>query len=273
MRTIGIEGRCFVVTSNMCVREGAKHVSQKPRRNSCITEEGFEIALPPSPSAKKGTGASANPLAGHGAGSAARARRRSVFDEDGNEIVLGGPPPTHHKTAIPAPPSTTSAVIEEDEEENVERKGGIAADYLSRGGSSIVSPFGEVLAGPQWEDDEGIIYADVDLEDCVRGRLDLDAAGSYSRFVLPLLIFLFQYSLLLANSLLGFLMPDLISYDTFRFAVGRTHIPANHSAETIPSNSPSKAWIWIPCPTMRRRRRGPRSRITAHENVNCKYSI
>ncbi|KAI0457219.1 carbon-nitrogen hydrolase [Xylaria acuta] len=192
MRTIGIEGRCFVVSSNMCVREGVKHVSQKPRRNSCITEEGFEIALPPSPTAKKSSGAPVSPLAGHGAGSAARARRRSVFDEDGNEIVLGNPSihsPTH-KTAAAAtasaapllPPS--SAVIEEDEEENAEKggyEGGGREEFISRGGSSIVSPFGEVLAGPQWEDDEGIIYADVDLEDCVRGRLDLDAAGSYSR--------------------------------------------------------------------------------------------
>jgi nitrilase len=38
-----------------------------------------------------------------------------------------------------------------------------------------------VLAGPQWEDDEGIVCADVDFEDCIRGRLDLDTAGSYSR--------------------------------------------------------------------------------------------
>jgi nitrilase len=53
---------------------------------------------------------------------------------------------------------------------------------VSRGGSSIVSPFGDVLAGPQWEDDEGVIYADVDFDDCIRGRLDLDAAGSYSRY-------------------------------------------------------------------------------------------
>ncbi|TRX94657.1 hypothetical protein FHL15_004429 [Xylaria flabelliformis] len=137
VRTIGTEGRCFVVTSNMCVREGGKHVSQKPRRNSCITEEGFEIALPSSPT---------------------------------------------HKTTAAAPPSS-SAVIEEDEEETVGvgGKSGKDANFTSRGGSSIVSPFGEVLAGPQWEDDESIIYADVDLEDCVRGRLDLDTAGSYSR--------------------------------------------------------------------------------------------
>lgn len=54
-------------------------------------------------------------------------------------------------------------------------------EFTSRGGSAIVSPFGDVLAGPQWEDDEGIIYADVDFQDCIRGRLDLDTAGSYSR--------------------------------------------------------------------------------------------
>ncbi|KAI0865296.1 carbon-nitrogen hydrolase [Xylaria cubensis] len=142
IRTIGTEGRCFVVTSNMCVREGGgKHVSQKPRRNSCITEEGFEIALPSSP--------------------------------------------THKTTAAAAAPPSSSAVIEEDEGETVGvgvgGKGGKDANFTSRGGSSIVSPFGEVLAGPQWEDDESIIYADVDLEDCVRGRLDLDTAGSYSR--------------------------------------------------------------------------------------------
>ncbi|RWA09382.1 hypothetical protein EKO27_g5725 [Xylaria grammica] len=111
-----------------------------------------------------------SPLTGHGAGSASKPRRRSVFDEDGNEIVLSSPVESPNpKTAV-----SSSAVIEEDGEEEKPK-------FVSRGGSSIVSPFGDVVAGPQWEDDEGLIYADVDLEDCVRGRLDLDAAGSYSR--------------------------------------------------------------------------------------------
>ncbi|KAF2843752.1 carbon-nitrogen hydrolase [Patellaria atrata CBS 101060] len=54
-------------------------------------------------------------------------------------------------------------------------------EYASRGGSCIISPFGEVLKGPLWEVTDGLLAVDVDFEDCERGRLDLDVAGSYSR--------------------------------------------------------------------------------------------
>lgn len=57
-------------------------------------------------------------------------------------------------------------------------------DFASRGGSLIVGPTGEVFKGPLWEVDDGegtLIYADVDFDDCERGRLDFDSAGSYSR--------------------------------------------------------------------------------------------
>ncbi|KAH6608274.1 hypothetical protein Trco_004587 [Trichoderma cornu-damae] len=127
MRTVGIEGRCFVVSSNMCVRGDADSVDAGDRdvvpvagaawRGSAVPAEvgGFEFAVPPNP-----------PKVRHGR------RKSSPF-------------------------------------------------FLSRGGSSIVSPFGDVIAGPQWEDEDNLIYADIDLRDCIRGRLDLDAAGSYSR--------------------------------------------------------------------------------------------
>ncbi|KJZ74413.1 hypothetical protein HIM_06223 [Hirsutella minnesotensis 3608] len=126
VRTVGVEGRCFVVSSNMCVAE---------------------------PQARK----AAEPPTGH------RRRKSIVHDPDGNEIVLCCEDDGHQ-----------AGEAGEAGEARQSR-------YASRGGSCIVSPFGDVLAGPQWEDDEAIIFADVDMRDCIRGRLDLDTAGSYSR--------------------------------------------------------------------------------------------
>lgn len=54
-------------------------------------------------------------------------------------------------------------------------------DLACRGGSSIVSPQGEVLSGPLWDKENEMLITEVDFEDCLRGRLDLDVAGSYSR--------------------------------------------------------------------------------------------
>ena len=53
-------------------------------------------------------------------------------------------------------------------------------EILSRGGSAIISPLGEVLAGPLY-DQEGILYADLDLADVARGKLDFDVVGHYAR--------------------------------------------------------------------------------------------
>lgn len=75
----------------------------------------------------------------------------------------------------------------------------IGERYISRGGSCIVGPLGEVIAEPVWEsciDDklrsseststelsskDGLLIHEIDLDDCERGRLDMDVAGSYSR--------------------------------------------------------------------------------------------
>ena len=51
---------------------------------------------------------------------------------------------------------------------------------LSRGGSAIISPLGEVLAGPLY-DQEGILYAELDLAEIGRGKLDFDVVGHYAR--------------------------------------------------------------------------------------------
>jgi nitrilase len=225
LRTAAIEGRCFVISSNMCVRnptvastasktnghtttttttsssavhdevddnktDGADEpdpsplsrstsrpgstTTHRPRRNSCLTEEGFEIALPCSTTT---TSSSSH--------KEARPRRQSIFDEDGNEIVLcastgSGKRPA--STSKPHPTTiTTTSTSSNTATAGAAEIGGKEEAFSSRGGSAIVSPFGDVLAGPQWEDDNGIIYADADFDDCIRGRLDLDTAGSYSR--------------------------------------------------------------------------------------------
>lgn len=54
-------------------------------------------------------------------------------------------------------------------------------DPGKNGGACIVSPSGEVLAGPLEGNIEGIVYADVDLNACIRSRLVIDMGGHYNR--------------------------------------------------------------------------------------------
>jgi nitrilase len=51
---------------------------------------------------------------------------------------------------------------------------------VTRGGSCIVNPLGEVIAGPVY-DEEAVLTADIDLADTIRGKFDLDVVGHYAR--------------------------------------------------------------------------------------------
>jgi len=53
-------------------------------------------------------------------------------------------------------------------------------EEMSRGGSVIVSPLGEVLAGPLFGE-EGTLLAELDLGDLARARYDFDPVGHYAR--------------------------------------------------------------------------------------------
>ncbi len=55
-----------------------------------------------------------------------------------------------------------------------------APDPLCRGGSAIIGPLGEYLAGPLW-DEAGILYGHVDPGAITEARFDFDAVGHYSR--------------------------------------------------------------------------------------------
>ncbi|KAL4892746.1 carbon-nitrogen hydrolase [Aspergillus ambiguus] len=148
MRTAAFEGRTFVLSANQCVRANE---------------------LPAWITGQAAARAPAGPQ-----------RKHSVTHEGPHEIVW----PEGVNAAAVAPPAAAKAAAP-------------SSEYVCRGGSCIVGPQGEVLAGPIWEvsaDDEpddavedktavgdGLLVSEIDVEDCERGRLDLDVAGSYSR--------------------------------------------------------------------------------------------
>ena len=62
-------------------------------------------------------------------------------------------------------------------------------DVICRGGSLIVSPQGQLIAGPLWGE-EGVLIADLDLDEVIKSKLDFDVIGHYARNDL------FQFNLL-----------------------------------------------------------------------------
>jgi nitrilase len=53
-------------------------------------------------------------------------------------------------------------------------------EVLCRGGSAIVSPLGDYVAGPLY-DQEGILLADLDFGEIIRAKFDFDVTGHYAR--------------------------------------------------------------------------------------------
>jgi nitrilase len=208
MQTIGFESRAFVLSANQCQKRKhlpswiheeqpqfkktatAHHIkpSQPPvlkpslRRKSTITktEDNHEITWPlieadtivPEAFSPSTTSTS------HDRNTSSHqppqfSKSNSVFSSDSED---GGPV---HEICLPDKTTVRTTAEEEVPKRNVDSE---AEEFVSRGGSSIVSPFGKVLAGPLWEVTDGsVLSVDVDFEDCDRGRLDLDVSGHYSR--------------------------------------------------------------------------------------------
>ncbi|KAH8728080.1 carbon-nitrogen hydrolase [Phaeosphaeriaceae sp. PMI808] len=178
MRTIACEGRCVVVSANQCQRKkhlpdwisgGSKKVNgtsthvevqreqhgRVGRRRStfCKTEEGHEICIPIIESQNE----------------------NSSQPSDGNTSAIDSSPlPTEAVNGL-----HTNAAHESNSRSQPSSTDG--DEFVCRGGSSIISAFGEVIAGPAWELEDELLVTEVDFEDCERGRLDIDVAGSYSR--------------------------------------------------------------------------------------------
>ena len=194
MRTVGFEGRTFVLSANQCVKRKhlPKWIRQKiqsqvvhpstsstdglppliRRRTSTITkdEDGHEICWPSGDAHQ------------HDLNKAASLKTDAIVDESqsNNPYREKSSSPTRRRNSVITEtperheifwpnikPSINKAPIYEDDEE-----------FVSRGGSCIVSPFGEVLAGPIFDDESGLLIIEADFDDCERGRLDLDVVVS-----------------------------------------------------------------------------------------------
>ncbi|KAF6218038.1 hypothetical protein HO133_006450 [Letharia lupina] len=202
MQTIACEGRAVVLSANQCVRtknlpnwitgeqeakggegeaDSMKYsTDDKNRRRASIvtkTEDNHEITWPspdsklsskPTPPDNKTTnGTSPTHLITIPADSETVQIPNAVQIETPDNHVLALP--SSGTTRNQSSASTTQAQDTDDE-------------FVSRGGSCIISPTGSILAGPLWDvEDGGLLTATIDFEDCERGRLDLDVAGSYGR--------------------------------------------------------------------------------------------
>ncbi|KXL42319.1 hypothetical protein M433DRAFT_6229 [Acidomyces richmondensis BFW] len=169
MRTIGNEGRCFVLSAISCV----KKKNLPPWVNSVSSYASSACVAPDA--ATNGThSANRSPLSG---------RRRSTITVQEEK----------HKLVLPSADDSSSEAIAETPELIREARTALpltpgidtqdsGEEFACRGGSCIAGPQGNVIVEPLWEvEDDGLLICEADFDDCERGRLDLDVAGSYSR--------------------------------------------------------------------------------------------
>lgn len=170
MQTVACESRAYVLSANQCMKR--KHLPY------WIT--GKEGPKQDQEDLMKATAV----------GGTKKSRRSSSIvtkTEYNHEITWPCADPessADSKSADQTVPPHPDAVASEDEATETPQPQQESSDeeYVCRGGSCIISPTGVVLAGPLWEvEDDGLLIATVDFEDCERGRLDLDVAGSYGR--------------------------------------------------------------------------------------------
>lgn len=146
MKTIACEQRCWVVSGNQCIK-----TKDLP---SWVNGKGDAVG-----------GTEVNGTNGTAQSPAGMTRRRSSITTKTDE---------NHEIAW----RPKGATIEETQDAAVQED---PSEFASAGGSCIISPQGQTVAGPIWNKDEELLYAEIDFEDCDRGRLDFDASGHYSR--------------------------------------------------------------------------------------------
>ncbi|KAL8828415.1 MAG: hypothetical protein Q9170_006614 [Blastenia crenularia] len=213
MRTIACESRAYVLSANQCVRR--KHlpswilgvspgkaaqeqdptkkqlpIDSKYRETTSTSTNDFSIPKTPpiAPNTPQGI-ASPSPL--HIGSISSDDRHPSPLKQRSGRRRSSNlmPIPDNHFLALPSEEASVAEDADEppakpqQSQPSTTNESEDGEEFVSRGGSCIIGPTGDVLAGPLWEvEDAGLLIArDIDFDDCERGRLDLDVAGSYSR--------------------------------------------------------------------------------------------
>lgn len=110
-------------------------------------------------------------------------------------------------------------------------------DPTKTGGSTIINPRGDAIAGPLDGNTEGILYAEADLEATIRGRFVHDFGGHYNRADVFRLLVNSASPALLRN------LPEQENPPETRGSTGTLHTQApgvETTLRTIPSDSESK---------------------------------
>lgn len=71
-------------------------------------------------------------------------------------------------------------VKKNDYPEHLQKELSKETEIMCSGGSVIISPMGEVIAGPLFNE-EGMLTAEIDLGDLIKSKLDFDVIGHYAR--------------------------------------------------------------------------------------------
>ena len=161
MQTVAGEGRCFVLTANQCIK--------KKSLPEWITGVQEDKGGHTGPFRMKVTETLTNGASGGAA--AGRRLSMSMRTEENHEIAWRCKDAPIDESEVLETPEFGATHIDDDDGETI----------VSPGGSCIISPMGKALAGPVWEKIDELLYAEVDFDDCDRGRLDFDATGHYSR--------------------------------------------------------------------------------------------
>jgi len=183
MRTIAGEGRCFVLSTNQCMKRKdlPTWITGDPKEWLADHSNATE-ARSWSGSATKSDEGMTNGTFAHPPATSSSGRRLSITRTEENHSIAW----RCKDSATTAPP-----IAEEDKEDKSGKLFGTShlppahdvdpEEYVSRGGAGIVHPTGTTVVGPVWEKQDELLWTEADFEDCERGHLDFDVTGHYSR--------------------------------------------------------------------------------------------